>query len=123
MRRTKAVKAWQETWIRQANGLFTSLGATNVDEDGFDGLTFKTWTLETECGPLRVTVYEDWLACRFEDVGSAKKTLYSGPHSRLNPYSGKWNFHFEPGDDIETCLKSVRYELERVLPKTIGRDA
>jgi len=51
--------------------------------------------LPTVAGPMYCTVYDDWLACMFDDVARAKQVVTSG---RLNPFSGKWNWHYtKPG--------------------------
>lgn len=54
---------------------------------------FKT---ETIIGPLHVRPMDDWLACRFIDVAAAAKhfNVTAISEHRLNPYSGKWNWHW-----------------------------
>lgn len=52
------------------------------------------WRIETNAGPLEIDFMcdnEPWIACRFIDVDKAKRRFYIG--QRLNPYSGKWNWH------------------------------
>ena len=60
----------------------------------------KTWAwchIPTKLGILSIHVFDDWIACRFVgDLEPAKKhwgikTINQG---RLNPYSGKWNWHW-----------------------------
>lgn len=72
------------------------------------------WRIETVAGQLDMTPYEDWIACRFDDVGRAVGKVGSGG---INPNSGKWNFHFtKPGQkEVEFFLG----ELSRLL---IGLD-
>jgi hypothetical protein len=50
------------------------------------------WELDTVAGTLRVTPYGTWIACRFDDVEAATQRVRFGT---LNPWSGKWNWHFE----------------------------
>ena len=57
--------------------------------------------LRTVVGDLDISVFDDWVATRFADPEAAKALL--NPRGelgscRLNPFSGKWNFHFGPGD-------------------------
>jgi hypothetical protein len=61
------------------------------------------WQLQTELGLLRLSFREETgtIFCRFQNPGRASEVLNpnkdSGPvrnYNRLNPYSGKWNFHF-----------------------------
>ena len=56
---------------------------------------YERYTIQTKAGPLLVHVYDDWVACRFDDVARAKIHFgyMPGVNSRLNPYSGKWNWH------------------------------
>lgn len=51
-------------------------------------------TLATKAGELHITPYGEWIACRFENIELAKRYLPAGPGHRLNPNSGKWNWHF-----------------------------
>lgn len=61
---------------------------------------YNELTLQTLAGPMRVHPYDTWMACRFEDVERAKKL---SPAGSLNPFSGKWNWHYtKPGEnDLE----------------------
>jgi hypothetical protein len=51
--------------------------------------------VQTICGELRVHVYEDWYATAFVDTDKAKAHFgVTGiGQGRLNPHSGKWNWH------------------------------
>lgn len=64
------------------------------------------WQLDTRGGLLEIHPYEDWIACRFDDVELAKTTVSSG---YLNRYSGKWNWNFDkPGtQDVEYFVKQL----------------
>lgn len=53
--------------------------------------------IDSIAGPLLCKPQEDWLHCKFENVAEAKKLI---PHGTLNPFSGKWNWHFfKPDQD------------------------
>lgn len=71
--------------------------------------------LETVAGALHITPYDTWVATRFEDVARAKSKVGQGS---LNPYSGKWNWHFSPTElqDPQTCARVVFNALTGVLP-------
>ncbi len=64
------------------------------------GATEGRWrelSLPTVAGPLECSVYEDWLACAFDDVKAARAKV---GHGSLNPFSGKWNWMYDkPGPD------------------------
>lgn len=68
------------------------------------------WLLQTSGGQMKCHVFSDWLACRFEDVAAAKNAIHSGS---LNPYSGKWNWHFvkPTQEDVE----ALRVEIQSIL--------
>lgn len=68
----------------------------NGGSEGNDCADHVVYTLPTAAGELSVTYDRGWgtIFDRFEDVEAAKKLLGTGPYNRLNPYSGKWNFHF-----------------------------
>ena len=67
---------------------------------------FYEYELDTPAGLLHLTVYDDWLATRFDDVGLATAfTTTCGCSS--NRYSGKWNFHF--GDGTAGSLHPDRF--------------
>jgi hypothetical protein len=109
-----------------------ALGATARDRAWEPGLQR---TLETAIGKLDIHVIDgDWIACRFDDVEKAKehfgvRGLGCG---RLNPYSGKWNWHhfeYAPVDSqgrirprkvleaaLETLAKEFLEEIETILP-------
>ena len=60
----------------------------------------REFSLDTPLGPLGASPYDDWIACQFKDVAKAKakQHLPHGHADRLNPYSGKWNWH---GDGLD----------------------
>ncbi len=79
------------------------------------------WSIETRAGSLLIHPYADeidfWIACRFEDVSRAREVLGVKPYQvsgRLNPYSGKWNFHYYVGAAEAEVADFVR-QLEVIL--------
>lgn len=62
--------------------------------------SIRMFRIDTILGPLYITAYDDWIACCFDNVQAAK-THYGVTTlgSRLNPYSGKWNWHYFGTDD------------------------
>jgi len=73
----------------------SSLRLNTLELDGFT----PAYEIHTLGGRLRILLMDDWLACRFDDVEKAAKlfgitTIQQG---RLNPYSGKWNWHWFDG--------------------------
>lgn len=85
-------------FTREVTQVIQALGAK---EGGSYG-----WQIDTPAGLLQISPYEDWVACRFEDVEQAKAMVYYG---QLNPYSGKWNWHFaRPGP------KEVEYFKQQI---------
>ena len=69
---------------------------------------FYQFEMDTPAGLLYLSVYEDWLATRFDDVKRGTAFTQTCGQSS-NPYSGKWNFHF--GDGTTGSLAS-----EAVMP-------
>jgi hypothetical protein len=77
---------------------------------------FYKQELDTPAGLLHVSVYGDWIACRFDDVDLGKRfTHVCAP--ACNPYSGKWNFIYEilGPFDPDRALADFRYHLERLM--------
>ena len=76
-------------------------------------------SLLTTAGRLQITIYDIWLACRFDDVDAAVNVL---PYDdQLNPHSGKWNFHFRVGLPVTECLAifEFRFRVLRLPPQKV----
>lgn len=78
------------------------------------------WTVQTKAGPMGVTAYGDWIACRFDDRDKAAVVLVEAGLGlvRLNRFSGKWNHHYNPSQPIYSAQDCVRYfkeELRMIL--------
>jgi hypothetical protein len=74
--------------------------------------------LNTPAGLLHLTVYDDWLATRFDDVGRGTAFTKTCGYSS-NPFSGKWNFHFGDGTEgslhPDKVIPQIDYYLDRLL--------
>jgi hypothetical protein len=69
------------------------------------------WQLDTCVGLLELSPYEDWVACRFVDVERVNVVIH---HGQLNPFSGKWNWHFDNPNaaDVERFKQQVSSIVE-----------
>jgi hypothetical protein len=89
----------------------------------------ESFELQTKAGTLRGCAYAPervtpngrkwsagWIHLRFDDVQRARLTL---PHdTRLNPYSGKWNWmetHREEAMWLENALEFLRAEFLKTV--------
>ena len=73
------------------------------------------WQIDTVCGVLDIRPHDAWVACRFDDVERANAGM---PPGQLNPYSGKWNWHFvrPTAADVEFFIEQLR-RIQRVPGK------
>ncbi len=82
------------------------------------------YTLPTIGGELGISLsvgeHLHSIFCRFTNVDIAKVALKKLPNSTafvsLNPYSGKWNFHYS-GDEVETMADRFLCALDEILIK------
>jgi hypothetical protein len=86
---------------------------TNAVSDGLRHLGARQggpygWQLDTVAGILNITPYDNWVACRFDEVQRANQTIGFGT---LNRYSGKWNWHFDKPTRADAVF--VLAQLER----------
>lgn len=88
--------------------LLQSLGAQPTEHS-------YPWILPTVAGVLRLHPYDNWLAGRFDDVEAAKAQV---GHGQLNPFSGKWNWHFT--DPTAADVAFLHEQLLRILPQETG---
>jgi hypothetical protein len=71
--------------------------------------SFYPYTIETVAGMMGCTPYDNWLACRFYSVEKAKPLVKAGS---LNPFSGKWNWHYDKPTAKD--LASLQYQIAAV---------
>ncbi|WOB06512.1 hypothetical protein [Piscinibacter gummiphilus] len=81
-------------------------------------LTWYELQLDTRIGPLLLNPLDGWLAARFDDIQRAAALLNPGGNwtSRLNPHSGKWNFHFDDTVTPEIAVEFIERNIRQVLP-------
>lgn len=109
MKRTKQQAA---TYRTAALGILRNFGAQLNEDD------HRMYVLATRLGPLRISIWDSMIPCRFDDVPLAKSELSSGYHDRLNPFSGKWNWN--GGLTHEEDMVDLAYfqqTLRRLLPE------
>lgn len=90
-----------------------AIGATPYESD--DSFYKGYFQLNTESGILRICPKGDWFACRFEDVEAAKKNITISTFS-LNPFTGKWNWHWMKNTEQYT-VNLFFATLETILKK------
>jgi hypothetical protein len=79
---------------------------------------FYDHEMDTAAGLLHLSVHDNWLATRFDEV--ARGTAFTQTcRSPSNPYSGKWNFHFSPISveslAPETVLPQLAYYFDALM--------
>ena len=109
---TKEEQANREWFKAEIGRRLEALGAIGSRDCGYD------YAVATVAGNLYVTVYDDWIACRFEEPERAKAIS----DTRLNPYSGKWNHHYDDAEfkgrrTTRLCVDYFFMELDRYLPE------
>lgn len=76
------------------------------------------YELDTPAGILHFVIYDDWIACRFDDLeqGCRFGRFIGRP---CNPHNGKWNFCFYDGTieslDSEDMLRFFGFYLDALL--------
>ncbi len=73
------------------------------------------WQLDTIGGLLDIKPYEDWVACRFDDVERASECIGCG---QLNHHSGKWNWHFVTPTDQDVAFFLEQLYRIQLVPRT-----
>lgn len=95
------------------------------DLGGEDCLEHEDTTIDTPLGKLRCHVYDDWVACRFEEPARAYAVI-----KEVNRYSGKHNCHvfdrilakhaFEV--HFKSHLRSIWIKTGTEIPEPLRRD-
>ncbi|WP_274643955.1 hypothetical protein [Pseudomonas serbica] len=79
---------------------------------------FYMYSVETTLGALSISVRDDSLMCRFEDVDRAKGYFGDYSYSRLNPHTGKWNWMGGMNHEGDlNDLQDFGNALELILPE------
>ena len=108
---TKEEKANHEWFKAEIGRRLEAVGATRNRDCDYA----HEYAVATVAGNLHVTVYDDWIACRFEEPERAKAAMSD---TRLNPYSGKWNHHYDAAEfkgrrTTRHCVDYFFIELDR----------
>jgi len=102
---TKKLLKAQAFFQHNVQEFLESVGATN-NNDGF--------ILHTPIGLLNIHIYENWIACRFDDVCAA--TVFTKGVS--NPFSGKWNWLYHDNEitlNNGLAIGDFVHAIERLL--------
>lgn len=98
------------------SGFLESRGAVAVGEGNY-----QTYKLDTIAGPLEISISSQIngpgaLLCRFVDVDRAISILNpSRDYNHRLGLSGKWNFHYFDGWNVENAVVHFGAELDRIL--------
>lgn len=85
------------------------------------------YKINTILGELFIHIQDDWVHCCFENVDAAKRhfgVTGISANRRLNPYSGKWNWHHwdvRVDDHTLTGVKRQRAILD-LLAEVVWRE-
>lgn len=71
------------------------------------------WKLNTPIGELSVGLWDNAIVCRFAEVEKATAFTRQLTAQPCNPYSGKWNWHFE--DDADTLNGDCEAQFVRYV--------
>jgi hypothetical protein len=78
----------------------------------------SAYGIDTRAGYLFIFPYYTWIACRFESVERAREH-FGVTHigvDRLNPYSGKWNFHADWNkESVAAMVEQFKREVAPLL--------
>jgi hypothetical protein len=102
-------KSERQRFLRKAAELLLSLGAKQSGSE-----TYR-FTLETKAGLLHLHPDENQTGgpgtvfTRFDDPTAARRLV------DCNPFSGKWNFHYFDGWDVETAITDLACWLNKVI--------
>lgn len=108
-----ATKKQHEQFNKSVEKYLISIGGNKVDTQCF-GFRYK---LNTLAGELFVSCHEAEnsevfsVYCRFEQPERAKEVLSKWEQDRLNPYSGKWNYHQRNASYLLNGLKANLSDL------------
>lgn len=93
-------------FVAEATRMLQELGAQpDGRQEAVDGVV-----IHTRAGVLWCKPYDNWLACRFEDVALARSVV---GHDCLNLFSGKWNWHFNKATSADVL--SLREQIVRLM--------
>lgn len=103
---TKKLLAARAAFKVRVNDFLKGMGASQNDG------TYE-WMVATPIGDLSVGVWDSAIMCRFADVEKGKAFTRQFPAQQSNPFSGKWNWHFE--DDADTLNGNCEAQFVRYV--------
>lgn len=113
----KVSKDLQSHLAKTLAPMLVKIGARKVSEDR------EEYKIKTVVGELFISICDNWVHCCFEDVAAARK--HFGDHGfqcRLNPCSGKWNWHwFDVDPKVLVEKPTVKGHL-KLLADTVWRE-
>lgn len=83
----------------------------SVEASSSDGV--YEWILETPIGELGVSLWDNAILCRFAEVEKGTEFTRKLTAQSCNPYSGKWNWHFE--DEADTLNGNCEAQFVRYV--------
>jgi len=90
---TKNLLAARAAFKQRVSEFLKAVGA-----DQIDGM--YDWRLHTHYGDLDISVWDNAVMCRFDDVAKGTALTRQFTFQSCNPHSGKWNWHYP--DDADT---------------------
>lgn len=103
---TKKLMAARAAFKTRVCDFLKSVGAD--ESDGSYG-----WKLNTPIGELSISLWDNAIMCRFADVEQATTFTRRFTAQSCNPYSGKWNWHFD--DDADTLNGECEAQFVRYV--------
>jgi len=109
MRTKLAPKKQRQRFVARAIQFLLDAGAQH------DGGEVYPLTMQTKAGRLELHVTENMT----EGLGTVF-ACFTDPHAArhlvpCNPFSGKWNFHFFNGWDVDSALQELGFQLRKVM--------
>ena len=85
---TKTLLAARVAFKQRVTEFLKAVGA--AENDGL-----YEWRLNTPVGELDISLWDNAIMCRFADVERATEFTRQFTSQSCNPFSGKWNWHFD----------------------------
>ena len=103
---TKKLLAARATFKTRVGDFLKSVGADETER-------LYEWKLATPIGELNVSLWDNAIMCRFIEVEKATAFTRRFTSQSCNPYSGKWNWHFD--DDADTLNGNCEAQFVRYV--------
>ena len=102
---SKQIREWQAAFRSAIRGYLDTVGVREMPGGSYP------LVVDTVVGELQIAIYENWVVCRFADMERTKPAL----GRRINPFTGKWNFHFSYDCEVGDCLQQFQSELSPLI--------